>query len=108
MTLIFAPGVAPGFGFLPGKVRPERDRRLGVERHVDLAQLLVGLEIAVDAGERLLLLGVGEVDAEDLLAAVERVLADAARLLRRLLRKRRATARPPATAAGTALRNRRR
>ena len=45
--------------------------------------------------ERLLFLGVGEVDAEDLLAAVERVFADPARLL--LLREpaRRARRPPP-------------
>jgi hypothetical protein len=66
---------------LAGEVRPERDGRFGVERDVDLAQRLERIEVAVDAVQRLLLLGVAEVHAEDLLAALERVLVDAPGLL---------------------------
>ena len=75
---------------LPAReVRTEGDGRLRVERNVDRAQLLEGVEVAVDAAERLRLFGIGEVDAEDLLAALQRVLADALGLLLRLLRQRR-------------------
>ena len=55
--------------------------------YLNRAELIVRVEIAVDAGERLLLLSVREVDAEDLFTTFQRVFADAARLLRRLLRK---------------------
>jgi hypothetical protein len=56
--------------------RTERHRRLGVERHVELAQLFVTIEVAADAADRQLFLGVGEVEAVDLLGAFQRVLAE--------------------------------
>ena len=74
---------------LPREIRPKRHRRLGVERNVDGAKLIEGVEIAIDGRECLLFLGVREVDAEDLLAALQHLLVDSARLLRRRLRKRR-------------------
>ena len=74
---------------LAGQVRPERDRRLGVERDVELAQLLVAVEVSIDAVERHLLLGLVEVDAEEALGGVEAQAIDALRSGGRLLRQRR-------------------
>ena len=65
--------------FLARQIRPEGDRRLGVERDVELAQLLVAVEVAIDAVERHLLLGLVEVDAEDAFGGVEAKAIDALR-----------------------------
>ena len=74
------------FRFLARQVRPERDRRLGIERNVHAAQPFVRVEIPVDAVERLFFLLLGEINAEDLLRAVQRLLAETRSLLP-LLRK---------------------
>ena len=74
---------------LARQVRPEGDGRLGVERDVQLAQLLVAVEVAVDAAERHLLFGLGEVHAEDALGGVEAEAIDARRAGGRLLGQRR-------------------
>jgi hypothetical protein len=71
-------------GLLSGKVRAERDRRLGIERNLDRAKLLERLQVAVHTSERRFLVGLGKVDSEDLLSAVERVLGDPQRRIRLL------------------------
>ena len=102
VTLILAPGVAPGFGFLPGRYGRKVIAGSVSSGMSMLAKLLEGVEIAVDASERLLLFGVGEVDAEDLLAAVERLLSFAAPAPAAAERRGGQT---PGTAAGIARRN---
>ena len=91
---------------LARQIGPERDRRFGVERDVDVAQPFEVRQVRVDPVQRLLLLRVGEVDAEDLLGAVERLLS--IRCGACACWARAGAARPAATAAGTVFRKRRR
>src|SRR5262249_7937512 len=64
---------------LSGKRRMERDRRLGVERDLDLTQCLVVGEVTVDSIERHSFLRVGELEADQLFRSVLHVLRHALR-----------------------------
>ena len=81
-------GRCPRLWLVARKVRAERDRRLRIERNIDRAKLLVGVEVAVHACECLFLFGIGEIDAEEFLAALEDVLADSLFLSGRLRQRR--------------------
>ena len=88
MTLISGAGRCPRLWLVARKVRAERDRRFRIERNIDRAKLLVGVEVAVHARECLFLFGIGEIDAEEFLAALEDVLADSLFLSGRLRQRR--------------------
>ena len=88
--------------FLAWKIWMKRDRRLGIERDVELAQLLERREVSPDAGGSCLFFGFGEIDAEDLFGAIERRRIDSRRRLRLLSRECRS-----GEAAGDRGRNRR-
>ena len=96
-----------GVEFFAWRRGVKSDRRLGVERHVDLAQCFVTVEVAVDAWQGHRLLRVGQFDSDQLLGRAKRLLRD---FLRRLLRAccAFAIAAPPSPAAGSSLTNDRR
>src|SRR5689334_21303803 len=64
------------------------DRRFGVERNVQLTQLLERREISPDTCCRLFFFGLSEIDTEDFLRAVERGWIDPGWRLRLLPRER--------------------
>ncbi len=70
------------------QIGPERHRGFGVERHVDLAQLIESVDVAIDAAQRLFLVRVGEVDPKQLLPAVQRFLRDSEGLVLSLLTRK--------------------
>ena len=69
-------------------VGTEGHRRLGVERDVEPAQLLVAIEVPADAAGGHLLFRVGEVQVVDLLGALQDVLAESRRRAAAALRQR--------------------
>jgi hypothetical protein len=65
--------------FLPRKIRTEGDRGLGVERNVEFAQLLVAVEVSIDAAQRHLFFGFVEIHAEQALGGIEPKAIDSLR-----------------------------
>ena len=67
----------------------KQNRRLGFQRHVDLAQVFVAGERAIDARQGHGLLGIGQFDTDELLGGVQRLFLHAQRrlLLLGLLRR---------------------
>ena len=88
--MIAAPGVAPGFGFRPGRYGRKVTAGSVSSGMSSLRSCSNDSRLRFTPRERRFFLRVIEVDAEDLLAAIERVLADAqGRILVGLLRESR-------------------